>query len=609
MAPSRYRLLGQVDGDPRSFDLTVGELRIGSSSASDVCLAVRGVSRQHALLVVTSDGLAVEDRGSKNGTFVNGRRVERSAVASGDRLQFGPVDLEVAQVDADDVELALVVAGAAEARTPTPAVSETTALLGGDSQAPDERWLRLAEGFAARLFATVEGDPDAALLFLKEALGVAGAALVEWLGSGEPVIIAVQGQVADVPPFREIDRPSAGPAAVSFRTEPGLTLAWLRRRDAFCPGLLVWGDFKGRSGSEAFFRVLLRVADRIRPAASPAGARAGASASATELDFPEDYRPCVSPAMTALYRQMRSVLSSDLPVLLLGETGVGKERLVSTLHRSAAGRNGPLVAINCAAIPADLLEAELFGIGKGVATGVDPRPGKFELARGGTLFLDEIGEMLPALQSKLLRVLQDRQVQPVGGAPRPVDVRIVAATNADLAQRMERGEFRRDLYYRLAAHELEVPPLRECRDDVPVLVEHFLRLYSQSAGVRLRGVTVKALRRLTAYPWPGNVRELQHEIRRVVDRCVDGGAVDAGKLSPGIVETAREGAEESDSLRPDSLLLEPRLRRLEIRMIREALRRSGGRQVQAARMLGISRNGLADKIKRLGIDVRELRPG
>jgi transcriptional regulator with PAS, ATPase and Fis domain len=313
--------------------------------------------------------------------------------------------------------------------------------------------------------------------------------------------------------------------------------------------------------------------------------------------------------MTALYRQMRSVLSSDLPVLLLGETGVGKERLVSTLHRSAAGRNGPLVAINCAAIPADLLEAELFGIGKGVATGVDPRPGKFELARGGTLFLDEIGEMLPALQSKLLRVLQDRQVQPVGGAPRPVDVRIVAATNADLAQRMERGEFRRDLYYRLAAHELEVPPLRECRDDVPVLVEHFLRLYSHSAGVRLRGVTVKALRRLTAYPWPGNVRELQHEIRRVVDRCVDGGAVDAGKLSPGIVETAREGAEESDSLRPDSLLLEPRLRRLEIRMIREALRRSGGRQVQAARMLGISRNGLADKIKRLGIDVRELRPG
>ena len=324
-----------------------------------------------------------------------------------------------------------------------------------------------------------------------------------------------------------------------------------------------------------------------------------------ELILPQGYLPGTSAPMAALYRQMRAMLRADFPVLITGETGVGKEALATALHRSSRHRRGSLVAINCAAIPAELLEAELFGIGKGVATGVARRRGKFQMAEGGTLFLDEVGELLPALQAKLLRVLQEKQVQPVGCRPQRIDVRIVAATNADLDQRMEDGVFRRDLYYRLAATTLEVPPLRACREDIAPLIEHFFRNAAREIGTAPCGVTVEALRQLTAYPWPGNVRELQHEIRRLSYLCSGGGVIGASMLSSRIAATATA---EPDRREAETLLLAPRLRRLEIRLIREALRRSGGRQIHAARLLGISRNGLADKIKRLAIDLSEFRP-
>ena len=324
------------------------------------------------------------------------------------------------------------------------------------------------------------------------------------------------------------------------------------------------------------------------------------------LIFPEGYLPGTSAPMEALYRQLRALLRADFPVLITGETGVGKEALATALHRSSRRRRGPLVAINCAAIPGELLEAELFGIGKGVATGVDRRRGKFQLAEGGTLFLDEVGELLPALQAKLLRVLQEKQIQPVGCCPQGVDVRIVAATNADLDRRMDDGAFRRDLYYRLAATTLEVPPLRNCREDIAPLVEHFLHASAREIGMHPCSLAVEALQLLTAYAWPGNVRELQHEIRRLSYLCSGGGVIDSGMLSSRIATAAP--AEPDYPVDADALLLAPRLRQLEIRLIREALRRSGGRQIHAARMLGISRNGLADKIKRLAIDLAKFRP-
>jgi transcriptional regulator of acetoin/glycerol metabolism len=315
------------------------------------------------------------------------------------------------------------------------------------------------------------------------------------------------------------------------------------------------------------------------------------------LVFPEGYVPGDSPSVESLYAQMAPLVRGDLPVLVLGETGVGKECVARILHLSSARRAGPFTAINCAAIPADLLEAELFGIGRAVATGVAERKGRFQLAERGTLFLDEIGEMPPALQTKLLRALQEKEVQQVGGALVPVDIRVVAATNSDLQRRMEDGAFRRDLYYRVAGYALRVPPLRERREDLPALVEAFVRVHAAETGKRVRGVTVRTLRALGDYAWPGNVRELEHEVRRLVYLCPDGQPLESGMLSPHIL-TADEPAEPEPS---PGLSLEANLDHLERRLIREALARAGGNRSEAARLLGVSRNGLALKMERLGI--------
>ncbi len=199
-------------------------------------------------------------------------------------------------------------------------------------------------------------------------------------------------------------------------------------------------------------------------------------------------------------------------------------------------------------------------------------------------------------------MLEEKEVHPVGSRrPRKINVRIVAATNADVMQIMEEGVFRRDLFYRLAGHLVEVPPLRRSQDDIPGLVEHFLRIFSQETGTRIRGVTAKALRLLKAYPWPGNVRELEHEIRRLVDSADDGQVIDSGMLAQRIRLPSRSPAVPRVRASGDSLALGPRLQELEGQLIREALRLSEGKQIEAARLLGISRNGLSKKLKRLGI--------
>ena len=315
------------------------------------------------------------------------------------------------------------------------------------------------------------------------------------------------------------------------------------------------------------------------------------------LVFPEGYLPGRSPAILELYAEMRPLLLGDMPALLLGETGVGKEQLAHILHASSRRREGPFVAVNCAAIPTELLEAEMFGIGRGVATGVTERRGKFQLAEGGTLFLDEIGEMPRALQAKLLRALQGKEIQPVGGLAVPADVRVIAATNSDLDRRMHDGEFRRDLYYRLAGLVLSVPPLRERREDIPELVELFLLAATREVGRSIRGITAEAQRALALYPWPGNVRELEHEVRRLAYLCPEGQEIQCGMLSERILNSSGLDGD----LPLSTLDLESNLERLERRLIKAALGRSSGKRAAAARLLGISRNGLAIKMERLGL--------
>ena len=331
--------------------------------------------------------------------------------------------------------------------------------------------------------------------------------------------------------------------------------------------------------------------ERRRSSPSPSRSSEAAEQTATHGSAP-DFVPAVSAAMRRVYSLVELARKATFPVLVVGETGAGKEHVVRLLH-DTSGRPGPFVAVNCAAIPAELLEAELFGVARGAATGVQERPGRVQQAEGGTLFLDEIGELPLSLQPKLLRMLDSGEVCPVGGTPHRVSTRFVAATNVDLESRIRVGAFRADLYYRLAGFQIDVPPLRERRDDVSVLLEHFLARFSREAGRKTSGITLKALRALRAYDWPGNVRELQGEVRRLVYVCPEGAPIDWDLLASRVRErqpTSQDAAQ---------LDLAAQVRSLEERLIRAALESSRGHRGEAARMLGISRNWLAIKLRRL----------
>jgi len=297
-----------------------------------------------------------------------------------------------------------------------------------------------------------------------------------------------------------------------------------------------------------------------------------------------------SPAMRELDDLIRRVAPSDATVLIRGESGTGKEVVARAIHAASARRDGPFVAVNCAAIAGTLLESELFGYRKGAFTGADEdREGLFEAADGGTLFLDEIGEAAPDVQAKLLRVLQERKINRVGDPrEREVDVRVLAATNRPLEEAIAAGRFREDLYYRLQVFPLAVPPLRERREDIPLLARAFLR----DLGRPDAELPPAALARLRDYAWPGNVREL----RNVIERAhILAGSEPVGPqhvlLQPG-------GTPPAPAAEPDDLNLE----RQERRLIRLALRRAEGNKTEAARLLGITRRTLYSRLNLLGLD-------
>jgi DNA-binding NtrC family response regulator len=279
-----------------------------------------------------------------------------------------------------------------------------------------------------------------------------------------------------------------------------------------------------------------------------------------------------------------------MPVVITGESGTGKELVARALHAASPRRSGPFVAENCGAVPETLLESILFGHAKGAFTGAHAAsPGLFEAADGGVIFLDEIGEMSPAMQAKLLRVLQEGEVRRVGEQRvRAVSTRVLAATHRDLEAMVEAGTFRQDLYYRLCVVRLELPPLRARREDISLLVSHFLKRYDAE------GLTVSAAasRRLVHYPWPGNVRELENEVQRWIALCEN--AVTPRDLSPHI-----EGHGEGHGLDPDDLRIRAHTEHLERTLIERALDRTDGNLTHAAKLLGLSRYGLQKKIKRL----------
>jgi two-component system response regulator HydG len=279
---------------------------------------------------------------------------------------------------------------------------------------------------------------------------------------------------------------------------------------------------------------------------------------------------------------------SEATVLLLGESGTGKELLARALHDNSARAKGPFIAVNCAAIPESILEAELFGYEKGAFTGAaTARDGRFEAANGGTLFLDEIGEISRHVQVKLLRVLQEGEIERLGagGKSRRIDIRLVAATNVDLAGEVKAGRFREDLYYRLNVIPVNVPPLRDRRDDIPLLAQHFVQVYAEKNGKAISGCSPTAIERLTEYGWPGNVRELENAIERAVVLTRAGNTVIDEDALPREIRDATPGAASASSL---TFPIGMPLSEIEMRVIHETLRHTRGDKRLTAKLLGIA---------------------
>ena len=309
-------------------------------------------------------------------------------------------------------------------------------------------------------------------------------------------------------------------------------------------------------------------------------------------------------SMYKVFQIAERVAQTNSTVLILGESGTGKELVARAIHEVSRSKKA-FVPVNCGAIPDNLLESELFGHEKGAFTGaVCSRPGRFVLADGGTIFLDEIGEMSPHLQVKLLRVLQDKTVESVGGMrPREVNVRVIAATNVNLLEQVKTGKFREDLFYRLQVVPIELTPLRSRKEDIAILANHFSRKYAKEIGRRPLVFSEEVLATFRAYSWPGNVRELENLVQRL-SLLVESDAVYVSDVPEYIIDNiaGTNCTNHSTELPPEGLDFNAVIEKLENSLITQALERTGGNKKAAARLLNLNRTTLVEKIKKKGLD-------
>lgn len=316
-----------------------------------------------------------------------------------------------------------------------------------------------------------------------------------------------------------------------------------------------------------------------------------------------------SDSMVGVCNLARKAAATDLPVLIQGETGTGKELMARAVHFFSARKDYPFLAQNCGAMPDELLQSELFGHKRGAFTGaISDRLGLFPAADGGTVFLDEISDVSPSFQVSLLRFLQEGEVKPLGThQTRHCNVRIIAASNQPLKALVEQNKFRRDLYYRLRGFELNIPPLRERVDDIPVLAEHAAKKYAESIHRKIAGISAEVLQRLKAYPFPGNVRELENEVRRMVALAGDGEFLSVKLMSPEFARLIPEEAKAGQAAFLNAKgTLKERVESLEIYLVSQSLLRHKWNHSRTARELGISRVGLANKIKRYKLDQKDV---
>ena len=602
-----FRLHGDLHGEPRVFVLKEGENPVGADPTSAVHLPIRQVSRQHALLHVDGARVRIEDLGSTNGTYVNGVRVRKSRLGKNDWVQFGPVLMTFESLAAEEHELAINLENDKPPAGQFFDESGITTAIGIPRQT-SVAWADVLDQCASRLISRWSPDVGGALEYLAAATDGGTVALLTRTTSGDVIVQAASGDLAALSPFTESDaledllppeeiRKPTTAHQVSSNQPIAIAIAW---GDASWETALIVAGVEMPSSELSFLEVALRLFQSATVPVPEDGRVVLPDEG--DLTFPAWHVVGRTSAMRTIYQQLATLLKGTIPVLVTGETGVGKEHVVRILHSSSDRAEGPLQIVNCTAIPADLLEAELFGIEAGVATGVTRRTGKLRLAHGGILFLDEIGDMDPALQAKLLRALLEGEVHPLGAAaPITVNVRVIAATNTNLEQRVRDGHFRKDLFYRVAGCEVHVPALRDRREDIPSLAHYFLERAATENQKTIRGLSVGALETLQQAAWPGNVRQLQRELTRLVVSCPAAHTIESNMISPAILnDEVTDGAD----IDPECLDLRTHLGVLEKKLIERAFERARGNHSAAARLLGVTRNGLTMKIKRLGIERR-----
>ncbi len=557
----------------RRIPLPEGPLVLGSSEQADIRLTQLSVSRRHARLHVSAGGVEVEDLGSRNGTRLDGVKVQgRMAVPPGVPLLFGTAVTILEALAVEDAEVGIVLTTAqAEAR------GKADGPGGRDTTFSPSALERFALSVLPELLACLE-TPDEP----SSQLQTVGEGLYRSLPCFSVEILR-RGGKEDALLF-SATRGSENPEADDGH------LVEVKR------GELVVAVLFKRANLAVVYEPLVQVGASLIALALRLGESAKGDrpvrAPRETLQLPSPLT--VDPAVRRIYTDAARIATGTVSVLIRGESGTGKEVLARFIHSASPRAAGPLVTLNCAALPRDLLESELFGVEGGVATGVDARPGRFELAHGGTLFLDEIGDMALETQARILRVLQEAEVFRVGGQEaRPADVRVVSATNRDLEAMLEDGGFRGDLYHRIADWVVELPPLRERREDITNLAAFFLGRACAERGVAAAGISRAALRALRAFSWPGNIRQLEKEMGRAALFLEDGDLLDTTRLQSSITDST---AEESPT-RLKSVLEEA-----ERRAIEAALLACDGEMAATASRLGVSRSTLYRRLAALGIE-------
>ncbi|AKS42810.1 sigma 54-interacting transcriptional regulator [Wenzhouxiangella marina] len=552
----RLDILEPLSAMASKHQLEPGEHVLGRSEDCDVMVDVPGLSRRHVKIEVLADGGAViSDLASTNGTRLNGQSIERAAVSGDFVLDLGAAILRFRAQAGLGTELAY----ATGQDSPTPTRDDT-------GQAPETRVMTLRNSLRDDFWRAI-GEP------MRSLSPLAARLLPAWSRSTRASSL-------------RLDRSS------------GETVAACGPQDAELSELARSEEL--RLLADPVTAAQAGLSDLLAPLLDwlPASHTGALDSPEAKPDFPGVWTS--EPEFQRQLQALAQVAGSRISILLLGETGVGKDLLAQWIHDCSPQRDGPFVAVNCAALPQDLLEAELFGIEAGVATGVEARAGVFERADGGTLFLDELGDMAPETQVRLLRALEAERIHRIGGKTlKDISVRLVAATNRNLNADIEAGRFRLDLYHRIAAFEATVPPLRERRRDIAELAVHFFNQSIAQLGQRSPGITRAAIQALEHWSWPGNVRELRQAIGSAVALLRPGEALDRIHLPSRITQHA-PAPEDSKSESP-ALTLAEAVARAERRAIEAALDASRGSAQSAWETLGVGKTTFYKKLKEHGL--------